>query len=136
MTVEVATEITEEIAEVFATARRAASTHRGGAEMLTTILGERDPEQLLRDAVSLGGLFVALEDGSVVGFALCRYGVLEAVYVRKRARRRGIARELVNAAVSASSEPLDAYALPGDRATKSLYESFGWKARLLTMRGE
>jgi hypothetical protein len=30
---------------------------------------------------------------------------------------------------------VDAYALPGDRAMKSLYESIGWKARLLTMRG-
>ena len=33
------------------------------------------------------------------------------------------------------SRACGAWALPGDRATKSLYESVGWKARLLTMRG-
>jgi GNAT superfamily N-acetyltransferase len=84
--------------------------------------------------VSSGGLFVAREHHTVVGFALRRDGVLEAVYVKKHSRRQGIARALINTVISSSSEPLDAYALPGDRATKSLYESFGWKARLLTMR--
>jgi GNAT superfamily N-acetyltransferase len=103
---------------------------------MATILGERSSDELLTNAISLGGLFIARDHDGLVGFALCRYGVLEAVYVRKHSRRHGTARRLVNAAVDAASEPLDAYALPGDRATKSLYESFGWKARLLTMRGE
>lgn len=136
MSVEVASEVTAEISDLFNTAAKSATSHRGGVELLATIRGERDDDELLRDAVTRGGLFVATEDHTVVGFALCRHGVLEAVYVRKRARRRGVARSLLEAVISSSSQLLDGYALPGDRATKSLYESFGWKARLLTMRGE
>ena len=49
----------------------------------------------------------------------------------------GVAREARQRPLSGLRvEPLDAFALPGDRATKSLFESLGWKARLLTMRGE
>jgi hypothetical protein len=43
---------------------------------------------------------------------------------------------MLNAMAQSANPPVDGLALPGDRATKSLYESFGWKARLLTMRGE
>jgi GNAT superfamily N-acetyltransferase len=132
--IEVATELTDEISGLVHSATRSVSSHRGGEALLVTIHGDRDTDELLRDAVSSGGLFVAREHHTVVGFALRRDGVLEAVYVKKHSRRQGIARALINTVISSSSEPLDAYALPGDRATKSLYESFGWKARLLTMR--
>ena len=60
---------------------------------------------------------------------------MEAIYVAHDFRRQKIATTLVRALLSGDSAPVDAYALPGDRAMKSLYESIGWKARLLTMRG-
>lgn len=109
---------------------------RGGALLAATLLGGADLAALVEAAVLSGALFVATRDGVLVGVALVRSGVLEALYVEPAHRRRGIARALVNAVVADRGEILDAYALPGDRAMKSLYESFGWKTRLLTMRGE
>ncbi len=134
MKVNIAAEVNPRISKLVEIATASTMKHRGGRELVATILAQRDVDDLLRDAVSQRGLFVARDGDEAVGFALCRDGVLEAVYVDRRFRRKGIARTLVNAVVASSSEPLDAYALPGDRATKSLYESFGWKARLLTMR--
>lgn len=136
MKVEVAAEPSEDLRRLFATAMRHAASHRGGPAMLATILEDRSSDAFLNDAVSQGSILVALDGDTMVGFALCRDGVLEAIYVAKHSRRQGIARRLVKAAVGASGQLLDAYALPGDRATKSLFESFGWKARLLTMRAE
>jgi len=49
-------------------------------------------------------------------------------------RRRGIASAFIVALRASGVEVVDARALPGDRGTKSLFESLGWKARLLTMR--
>ena len=59
-----------------------------------------------------------------------------------RERERGLPvidvykRQLLHELVVGENPPKDGYALPGDRGMKSLYESLGWKARLLTMRGE
>lgn len=136
MRVEVAIETSSELNRLFDTAMRQALSHRGGPALLSAILEGRSSDAFLSDAVSDGSILVALDGDIAVGFALCRDGVLEAVYVAKHSRRRGVARSLVKAAVRASGQQLDAFALPGDRATKSLFESLGWKARLLTMRAE
>jgi GNAT superfamily N-acetyltransferase len=69
------------------------------------------------------------------GFGLLRGHVVEAIYVDHDFRRHRFATKLMKTLLSSDDPPLDAYALPGDRAMKSLYESIGWKARLLTMRG-
>ncbi len=60
---------------------------------------------------------------------------IEAIYVAHGFRRQKVATILVKTLLASDTPPVDAYALPGDRAMKSLYESLGWKARLLTMRG-
>jgi hypothetical protein len=65
-----------------------------------------------------------------------RDGVVEGVFVDPRRRRQHVATELLRAVTMGEGAPRDGYALPGDRGMKSLYESLGWKARLLTMRGE
>lgn len=109
---------------------------RGGPLLAATILGGGDHATFLEASVASGAVFVATQDDALVGVAIVRAGVLEALYVEPAHRRRGIGRALVNAVVANRGETLDAYALPGDRAMKSLYESFGWKTRLLTMRGE
>lgn len=132
----VATEVTGETLAMVKTALRFASTHRGGPAMVATILGGRDVEEVLGDAVITGGLFVAVDEHRVIGFALVRGDTIEAVFVDKHFRRKGVATSLVSSIVASTQVALDAYALPGDRGTKSLFESFGWKARLLTMRAE
>lgn len=135
MKVAVASAVTPDITEIWLGASRAAKAHRGGEALLETIHSGQDDDALLASAVAHASLWIAIDNDHPVGLALCRHGVLEVVFVKKKHRREGHARRLVQAIVE-NSDVLDAYALPGDRATKSLYESFGWKARLLTMRGE
>ncbi len=136
MRVDVAHETSTSLHETVEQAFKDLEHKRGGALLAATLLGGADLAALVEAAVLSGALFVATRDGVLVGVALVRSGVLEALYVEPAHRRRGIARALVNAVVADRGEILDAYALPGDRAMKSLYESFGWKTRLLTMRGE
>ncbi|HEV2428103.1 MAG TPA: GNAT family N-acetyltransferase [Acidimicrobiales bacterium] len=110
-----------------------ARTQRGGAELLGALdLGE-DPAA---DLCVRGALRVRRDDGDVTGIAVVVSGVLAAVYVAPDRRRQGRGRAIVAAVRSEPGAPRDAWALPGDRATKSLYESIGMKARLLTMRAE
>ncbi len=136
MRVDVAHETSASLHETVEQAFKDLEHKRGGALLAATLVGGADLAALVEAAVLSGALFVATRDGVLVGVALVRSGVLEALYVEPAHRRRGIARALVNAVVADRGEILDAYALPGDRAMKSLYESFGWKTRLLTMRGE
>jgi len=135
MSVELATEVTDALTELFSRALSTASNHRGGPAMLHSILLDEEPRAFLEAVVARNELWTAQAGQSLVGFALCRNGLIEAVYVQKSSRRQGVGTSLVRAIQTALSEPVDAYALPGDRATKSFYESLGWKARLLMMRG-
>ncbi len=135
MSVELATEVTDALVELFNHAVTAATVHRGGQAMLQSILAGQEPRAFLEGVIARNELWTARTGENLTGFALCRNGLIEAVYVQKSSRRQGVGTSLVRAAESVLSEPVDAYALPGDRATKSLYESLGWKARLLTMRG-
>jgi GNAT superfamily N-acetyltransferase len=109
---------------------------RGGEALMATIAAGAASDQLLAHLIAAGELWSAHDDETLVGFALCRDRVVEALYVERHHRRRGVARGLLAALRANDVPPFDALALPGDRAMKSLYESIGWKARLLTMRGE
>lgn len=120
---------------MIASAERRLKTHRGGPELIAAIQRDRTHEELVADLVAVNGLWLLEDDGALLGFAICRDRVVEAVYVSTAHRRQGAARTLLGALLASEEPPLDAFALPGDRATKSLYESLGWKARLLTMRG-
>ena len=127
---------TAEIEDLWATALGEVAKKRGGDALMVTIAAGMAPEQLLDHFISLGDLWSAHDGETLVGFALCRYGVVEALYVERPRRRQGVARAMLEALRALDVPPVDALALPGDRAMKSLYESIGWKARLLTMRGE
>jgi GNAT superfamily N-acetyltransferase len=108
--------------------------HRGGEELLREIQGPHSHETgaLLRPS----GDFWEIESGThPAGFALVQSGVLKIMWVTPAWRRKGLARFALDAILSHDGAPSDGLVLPGDRATKSLYESIGWKARLLTMRG-
>lgn len=111
----------------------AARSQRGGDELLAALdLGE----DAASDLCARGALRVRRDDGRAVALAVVHDGVLAAVYVTPERRRAGLGRAVAGAVLAEAGAPRDAWALPGDRATKSLYESIGMKARLLTMRAE
>ncbi|HEY5111807.1 MAG TPA: GNAT family N-acetyltransferase [Acidimicrobiales bacterium] len=108
---------------------------RGGVALLDTLCGERDVSQLLLDVVSTASLWIVTDQGQIKGLGVVRERIVEAIYVAHDFRRQKVATKLLKSLLQNDTPPIDAYALPGDRAMKSLYESMGWKARLLTMRG-
>lgn len=134
MSVQRATATTATLTTLWEQALHDVRAKRGGEALIATLCAGRDATALLEHLVRTASLWT-YEDDELKGFAVVRGGVLEAAYVAKPWRRKGIATAIVTAILSSDEPPLDAYALPGDRATKSLYESLGWKARLLTMRG-
>ena len=130
----------DELNAILSAALDAARSARGGLALVTQIWGEDISPDLiaksLRGDIAASRLWIAEADDAVIAGALVGEGCLRAVWVDPPYRRRGVARALVNRVLTSDHPPRDAWALPGDRATKSLYESVGWKARLLTMRGE
>ena len=99
-----------------------------GASAIFDVLGDFD-------GVIEGGSVWLGHDDEPVSLAVLDQGIVKILYVAKGHRRRGVGRATL-AALLSQAAPIDAWALPGDRASKSLYESVGWRARLLTMRGE
>jgi GNAT superfamily N-acetyltransferase len=126
--------VTSELEELWKRALHDVAPKRGGAALLATLCDATPPEELLTAAIASSSLWVYRDD-ELKGFALCRAQLIEAVYVAPEFRRHKVATTIVRHLIDSSTAPVDAYALPGDRAMKSLYESIGWKARLLTMRG-
>ena len=121
---------------MWALARSRLESHRGGRELYDTIRRGVDDDALLAHVVTSGALWTIGDDAGLLGFALVRDDVVEGVFVDQRRRRQHVATTLLRALTTGENPPKDGYALPGDRGMKSLYESLGWKARLLTMRGE
>ena len=117
-------------------ARARLESHRGGRELYDTIRADVPDDDLLAHVVGHGALWTIRDETDLVGFALVRNEVVEGVFIDPRRRRQRVATELLGAITVGEGAPRDGYALPGDRGMKSLYESLGWKARLLTMRGE
>ena len=64
-----------------------------------------------------------------------RLGVLRDIYVEPEGREVGVGEALVDAVVAWCTERgcagIDALALPGNRATKNFFETFGFTARAL-----
>jgi GNAT superfamily N-acetyltransferase len=134
-------------AVLFAQACAAARDVRGGDALLARS-SPRPADSLVdgwyrsEDAVLFAGTF----DGVVVGLGA---GILEHVdttligrvaccYVEPEARGVGVGGTLMAALVEWFTErgcrAIDALALPGDRDTKQLFETSGFKTRLLTLR--
>jgi hypothetical protein len=127
--------LTPELKELWDRAHRDVLSKRGGVALLATLTDGMPEHDLLDVVVASASLWTYEDSEGLKGFALCRASLVEAVYVAHEFRRQKIATTLVRALLDSSTPPIDAYALPGDRGMKSLYESIGWKARLLTMRG-
>jgi hypothetical protein len=102
---------------------------------MATLCGSTDERGFLDSVIASSSLWSIEHEEQLKGFGICRERVIEAIYVTHDFRRHKAATTFVKKLLSGSTPPIDAYALPGDRAMKSLYESIGWKARLLTMRG-
>jgi GNAT superfamily N-acetyltransferase len=130
------TDVTDELRELWDHARKRLATHRGGPELYNTIRRGVEDDALLAHVVASGALWTIGDDDGMLGFALVRDEIVEGVFVDHRHRREHVATALLKELAAGEDPPKDGYALPGDRGMKSLYESLGWKARLLTMRGE
>jgi hypothetical protein len=128
--------VTDELRELWDHARKRLASHRGGPELYDTIRRGVDDDALLAHVVDSGALWTIGDDEGLLGFALVRDEIVEGVFVDHQRRRQRVATTLLHELVVGENPPKDGYALPGDRGMKSLYESLGWKARLLTMRGE
>jgi GNAT superfamily N-acetyltransferase len=135
VSVTLAAGVTPELADLWDRAHRDVLTKRGGGALIATLANGMPEQDLLGVVVASGSLWIYEDADGLKAFALCRASLVEAVYVAHEFRRQKIATSLVRALIEGPTPPIDAYALPGDRGMKSLYESIGWKARLLTMRG-
>jgi GNAT superfamily N-acetyltransferase len=125
--------------QLAADARAEALTKRGGV-----VLVERDlpGSEALADAYD--ALVVGLIDDVVVGYGAitCEamrigkpLGVIGELYVDPGAREVGIGEAMMDLLITWSRERgcrgVDAKALPGDRATKNFFETFGLVARAI-----
>jgi len=123
-----------------------ASARQRGASLLVAAAG--DTTAGLADAWHddpSSVLFVGTYDGAVVGVAAGRLapvggrhlGRVECCYVEPEARAVGVGAAMIQALLGWFGEQgctdVDALALPGDRSTKQLLESSGFKARLLVL---
>ncbi len=131
-----ASSTSDELRDLWEHALKRLTSHRGGPELYNTIRREVDNDALLEDVVEQGALWTIGNEERLIGFALVRDEVVEGVFVHHDERRQHVATTLLQALAAGEHPPKDGLALPGDRGMKSLYESLGWKARLLTMRGE
>lgn len=129
------TEVTSELEALWSHAHHDVIAKRGGVALMATLCGSTDERGFLDSVIASSSLWSIEHEEQLKGFGICRERVIEAIYVTHDFRRHKAATTFVKKLLSGSTPPIDAYALPGDRAMKSLYESIGWKARLLTMRG-
>jgi len=103
-------------------------------------------EAAIRQAGPRSSVIVGTIDGTVVGYGasaiedLCDgapLAVVSDLYVDPEARGVGVGEAMMDALVAhaeaAGAIGIDALALPGDRATKNFFESFGLKARAIVV---
>ena len=136
MVITLATSLSPDVLSLLEEAQSALGAKRGGDDLETTIIGDTPIDAVLDGFVANRELWLARVEHELRGLTIVRSDVIVAVYVTPAFRRQGVARAKWTTVLASADRPRDAYALPGDRATKSLFESIGWKARLLTMRGE
>lgn len=123
-------------------------TQKGG-ELWARREQQRDPlDQSLADALESDdtAVLVGTIDGTVIGFGSAHLetlrdggilGVVDEVYVDPGARAVGVGEVLMNGLIDWCRDQgcfgVDSLALPGDRATKNFFESFGLVARAIVV---
>ncbi len=123
--------VTAQLAGVWRHAIDDVAGRRGGSRYLEDVLGGVEPEAMLSSFAAAGSLW----SDDAASIMIVSHRLILALYVDPAHRRQGRGRALVTLARQ-EANARDALALPGDRAMKSLYESVGWKARLLTLGDE
>jgi len=120
---------------------------RGGQRLLATSATARCSSSSLNEDLSSADAMVwcGTWDDAVVGYAIARLlreGTLLSVrltdlYTAAEGRDVGVGEAMLSAAIAwgiaNDAEGIDAYALPGSRETKNLFERMGLTARLLTV---
>jgi len=128
-----------QVAGLESEARTALLEQRGGPAHLAERAAVGDWAEVLVQAGQ--HVWVATIDGAVVGYLQLHIAGTAAevmqVYVHPEAREVGFGDWLLEAAMEAARSldctVLEGTALPGDRATKNLYERAGIKARKITV---
>ncbi len=86
---------------------------------------------------TIDDVVVALATGHLDDVGEASLGIVDACYVEPPARGVGLGTALIDVLVAwfgaSGCRGVDVPALPGDRQTKNLLESAGFKARLITM---
>lgn len=111
------------LCEIHDAARRQELQATGFLESYRTLAQTAGDDELLDSEL----LLVAEEGGSVQGFIACSEGAITWLYVDPRQQRRGIARQLVRAALRACPAPLALVVLIGNEAALALYLSEGFR---------
>tara|TARA_Y100001949_G_scaffold174848_1_gene183242 strand:+ start:2099 stop:2575 length:477 start_codon:yes stop_codon:yes gene_type:complete len=91
-------------------------------------------------------IWIGMIDDAALGYAVSKLELLRTgeilgqvtdIWVDPEARSVGVGESLIDAVISWCTERncvgIDSLALPGNRATKNFFETFGFKARLLTV---
>ncbi len=126
--------VSKELNELFSEFVVAALAHRGGTALIDELFD--DNKRDLAVLVERDCVWKISRSEELAGFAVVQGFTLMALMVKPTVRRQGIARAALQLLLREMPNLRDGLSLPGDRSTKSLYESVGWKARLLTMRAE
>jgi ribosomal protein S18 acetylase RimI-like enzyme len=136
------------VAQLAEQARAEVRDSRGGLLFLASEAWSISPAERFESAVgSPDAVFVVgCYDDLVFGYGLAMVrelgdgtalGVLEDLVVDPGMRKVGIGETMMSLLLdrlrSAGCIGVDSWALPGDRSTKNFFESFGLKARLLTV---
>ena len=124
-------------------ARREQADHRGGPLLVARHCRPEPLELAFAEALEdpTTGLWAGVIDGVPVGYALASadgdVAVIEELHVEAEARAVGVGEAILDAVVAWAKElgctGIDAFALPGARATKNFFETFGLTARLLVL---
>ena len=128
--------MTDDLRGLWEHALKRLTSHRGGPALYNTIRRDVDDDALLEHLIADGTVWTISDEVRLLGYAIVRDDIVEGIFVDHDERRRRVATTLLKELMAGEQPPKDGFALPGDRGMKSLYESLGWKARLLTMRGE
>ena len=131
------------LVEMARSARHEQAGHRGGPLLVARHCRSEPLELAFAEAVAdpTTGLWAGLIDGVPVGYALVsadgEIAVIEELHVEPEARAVGVGEAMLDAIVAWAADVgctgIDAFALPGARATKNFFETFGLTARLLVL---
>jgi GNAT superfamily N-acetyltransferase len=97
-----------ELLALLDTAEKGLRSHRGGAELLATVQGNKSNNELLDQLISEGALWTLEDEGVVQGFAIYRGELIEALYVAPSARRSGCAKLMLRTLLALEIPPKDA----------------------------